>query len=258
MEVRWKPSGMEQLVNRAFLPKDSQELMTWISRVWLSSSSVKHQGFGNSWNSTASFRKTECVDLGWWFRGLVFRPLRVPTPECSFNSVYAYSISPGRQPCCNRTNRTLIQTFSLYFPITSDRRNKSDTTGACSIYLRDVAFKLRSYIAKINSTCILGNDQLDAQLLGFTIGLLCSSTCFEHCMLIIRRLNCTDAASGIVTIIKWLSGAQVERDFSLNLCPDTQLLRVTIRFAVSIQFYLLMMNIKCSKHLEEHNKRIVK
>jgi len=44
---------------------------------------------------------------------------------------------------------------------------------------------------------ILGNDQLHAQLLDFTIGLLCTFTCFEHytCMLMIRRLNCTDAAS---------------------------------------------------------------
>ena len=36
-------------------------------------------------------------------------------------------------------------------------------------------------------------------------------------MLIIRRLNCIDAASGIVTVSKWPSGAQVER-FPLNLC----------------------------------------
>ena len=31
-------------------------------------------------------------------------------------------------------------------------------------------------------------------------------------MLIIRRLNCIDAASGTVTLSKWLSGAQVERE----------------------------------------------
>ena len=31
-------------------------------------------------------------------------------------------------------------------------------------------------------------------------------------MLIIRRMNCTDAASGIVILSKWLSGAQVERE----------------------------------------------
>ena len=44
----------------------------------------------------------------------------------------------------------------------------------------------------------LDNDQLDAHLLYFTIRPLQSSTCFEHYMLIIRRLNCIDAASDIV------------------------------------------------------------
>ena len=47
---------------------------------------------------------------------------------------------------------------------------------------------------------ILDNDQRDAYLLYFTIRPLKSSTCFEHYMLIIRRLNCIDAASGIVTL----------------------------------------------------------
>ena len=44
-------------------------------------------------------------------------------------------------------------------------------------------------------------------------------------MLIIRRLNCIDAASGIVTISQWPSGAQVEREleFSLNLCTGRPL-----------------------------------
>ena len=44
-------------------------------------------------------------------------------------------------------------------------------------------------------------------------------------MVIIRRLNCIDAASGAVTLSKWPSGAQVER---------------------------------FSKHVEHYNKRIVK
>ena len=44
----------------------------------------------------------------------------------------------------------------------------------------------------------LDNDQLDAHLLYFTIRSLQSSTCFEDYMLIIRRLNCIDAATGIV------------------------------------------------------------
>ena len=51
-------------------------------------------------------------------------------------------------------------------------------------------------------------------------------------MLILRRLNCIDAASGIVTLSKWLSGA-----------PDSHLLRVTIPDAASIQFKFLMMSI---------------
>ena len=64
-------------------------------------------------------------------------------------------------------------------------------------------------------------------------------------MLIIRRLNCIDAASGIITLSKWLSGAQVERTLiSLSArAPDSHLLRVMIPDAASIQFNLLMMSI---------------
>ena len=44
-------------------------------------------------------------------------------------------------------------------------------------------------------------------------------------MLIIRRMNCIDAASGIVTLSKWPSGVQVEREleFSRNLCTGRPL-----------------------------------
>ena len=63
---------------------------------------------------------------------------------------------------------------------------------------------------KVKVACVfLGNDQLDTQLLDFTIRLLRSSTCFEHYMLIIRRMNCIDAASGIVTLSKWPSGRRL-------------------------------------------------
>jgi hypothetical protein len=66
-------------------------------------------------------------------------------------------------------------------------------------------------------------------------------------MLLIRRMNCIDAASGIITLSKWPSGAQVERELlcsSLSTCaPDGHLLRVTIPDAASIQFNLLMMSI---------------
>ena len=61
-------------------------------------------------------------------------------------------------------------------------------------------------------------------------------------MLIIRWLNCIDAASGIVTVSKWPSGAQVERELS-TCVPDGHLLRVTIADAASIQLNLLMMSI---------------
>ena len=54
----------------------------------------------------------------------------------------------------------------------------------------------------------LDNDQLDAHLLYFTIGPLKSSTYFKNYMLIIRRLNCIDAASGIVLSV---SGRPVHR-----------------------------------------------
>jgi hypothetical protein len=66
-------------------------------------------------------------------------------------------------------------------------------------------------------------------------------------MLIIRRLNCIDAACSIVTLSKWPSDAQVERELlcsSLSTCtPDSHILRVTIPDAASIQFNLLMMSI---------------
>jgi len=44
----------------------------------------------------------------------------------------------------------------------------------------------------------LDNDQIDAQLLYSTTLPIKSSTCFDHYMLIIRKLNCIDATSGIV------------------------------------------------------------
>jgi hypothetical protein len=64
-------------------------------------------------------------------------------------------------------------------------------------------------------------------------------------MLIIRRLNCIDASSGIVILSKWPSGAQVERELSsLSTCaPGGHLLKLTTPDVVSIKFNLLMMNI---------------
>jgi hypothetical protein len=39
----------------------------------------------------------------------------------------------------------------------------------------------------------------------------------SNILLILRRLNCINTASVIVTLIKWPSGAQDEKDFFLNL-----------------------------------------
>jgi len=72
-------------------------------------------------------------------------------------------------------------------------------------------------------------------------------------MFIIRRLNCIDVASGIVTLSKWPSGAQVKSSLS-NCAPDGHLLRGTISDAASIEFNLQMMSIQCSKHVEDYNK----
>ena len=60
----------------------------------------------------------------------------------------------------------------------------------------------------VHLSTVLDNDQLDADLLYFTVHLLQSSTCFKHYMLIIRRLNCIDAASGIILSV---SGRPVHR-----------------------------------------------
>jgi muramidase (phage lysozyme) len=45
----------------------------------------------------------------------------------------------------------------------------------------------------VHLSIILANDQLDTQLLYFTIYLLHSSTCFDRCLLIIKKSKCTDA-----------------------------------------------------------------
>ena len=100
---------------------------------------------------------------------------------------------------------------------------------------------------------ILDNDQRDAHLLYFTIYLSYSSTCFEHFVLIIRGMNCIDAASGIVLSISahpvhrlgknWLEWASAHSNqFFPNLCTGRPLTESTIPDAASIQLILLMMS----------------
>jgi hypothetical protein len=71
-------------------------------------------------------------------------------------------------------------------------------------------------------------------------------------MLIIRRLNCINTASGTVTL-------QVAVRCTLVTCaPNGHLQRVTISVAVLIQFNLWWWACYCSKSVERCNKRIVK
>ena len=95
------------------------------------------------------------------------------------------------------------------------------------LYLWKPSLFFRYILLTVHFSITLHNDQLDSHLLYFTIRPLKSSTCFEHYMLIIRRVNCIDTASGIVP---------------LNLYTGRPLTERTIPDAVSIQFDLLMMS----------------
>jgi len=89
----------------------------------------------------------------------------------------------------------MCQTVTQYYLIFTHFRTPPHTTNTCE------STQTYCYLS-------LDNDQLDAHLLYFTIRPLQSSTCFEYYMLIIRRLNCIDAASGIVLLV---SGRPVHR-----------------------------------------------
>jgi len=92
----------------------------------------------------------------------------------------------------------------------------------------------------------------------FLLNLLQSSTCFEQYLAHPQEVELYfNAASGIVTLSKWLSGAQVEkelRSFS-TFAPDGHLLRVTIPDA-ALKYNSTSWGWAryCSKHLEDCNK----
>ena len=125
------------------------------------------------------------------------------------------------------------------------KSGRAQVTGKNCIIMGITSHRIFYVLLTVHLSIILGNDQLDTQLLYFTIRLSCSSTCFENYLLIIRRLNCIDTASGIVILSKWPSGAQVEKELSSpsTCAPDGHLLRVTIPDAASVEFNLLMMSI---------------
>jgi len=63
----------------------------------------------------------------------------------------------------------------------------------------------------VHLSIILVINQLNAQNSSFIISLLFASTCFEHYVIIIRRSKFCYTASGIITLCRWPSRAQVER-----------------------------------------------
>jgi hypothetical protein len=64
---------------------------------------------------------------------------------------------------------------------------------------------------------------------------------FQAILLIIRRLNCINTASDVITLHRWPYGAQIGS--SLATCaPYSYLWRVMTPNAVLIQFNLLMMS----------------
>ena len=72
-------------------------------------------------------------------------------------------------------------------------------------------------------------------------------------MLIIRRLNCIDATSGIVTLSKWLSGAQVERELRRQPLTEIDVTRCCINTIQPPDDEHLML-----ETCRGYNKRIVK
>jgi len=68
----------------------------------------------------------------------------------------------------------------------------------------------------VNVSITLDSDQRDAHLLYFTIYLLHSFTCFEHYMLIIRRLNCVEH---LVSSSQLVAAPCTSWESSLPNCP---------------------------------------
>ena len=71
----------------------------------------------------------------------------------------------------------------------------------------------------VHLSIILVINQLNAQNLVFLKSLFYASTFFEHHVLIIRRSKLYYTASGIFTLSRWPSGAQVDRGLSTGQPP---------------------------------------
>jgi hypothetical protein len=84
--------------------------------------------------------------------------------------------------------------------------------------------------------------------------LLYSSTCFERCCAHHQEVKLHYTTSGIFTLCRWPSGAQVERGL-LTVRPPTQ---CDDNGCCIMQFDLLMMRTTALETVEEYNKLITK
>jgi len=92
--------------------------------------------------------------------------------------------------------------------------------------------KLVEFVKNISEACqlmrprniwkiILASDQLNAQIL-FLISFLYTSTCFEHCCAHHHEVKLYYTASGIITLCRWTSVAQVSTGLPSTECDDTR------------------------------------
>ena len=91
---------------------------------------------------------------------------------------------------------------------------------------------------RVDLKITLVNDQLDLQFFYFIIIFYSPLHVSSNVVLIIRRSNCINVASGINTLCKWPSGA-----------PDGHLKRVVIPDSVLIEFDLPMLSTTFARNM---------
>ena len=95
----------------------------------------------------------------------------------------------------------------------------------CKQFWMSTATNWKGLIWRKNATFIwnLSNYPTSCTNSCLIISLFYASTCFEHYVLIIRRSKLYYTASGIITLCRWPSGAQVERVMLLFCAPNGHL-----------------------------------
>ena len=101
---------------------------------------------------------------------------------------------------------------------------------------------------------LLVGDQLDEQFF-YTVLLFQTSTCFEQRGAHQQEFNCINTASGIVTLCKWPSGMQVEKEL-LDLHTGRPLTESDYTRCINKLISWGWAHV-CSKHVEDWDKRII-